>query len=53
MNRFVSIMCVSAAGVAYGNPAHLRDAAQYITLAWDAISDITITERMRSTSLSY
>ena len=31
-----------AAGVAYGNPAHMLDAAQYIKLAWDAISDGTI-----------
>ena len=31
-----------AAGVAYGNPAYLLDAAQYIKLAWDAISDATI-----------
>ena len=31
-----------AAGVAYGNPIHLLDAAQYIRLAWDSISDATI-----------
>ena len=31
-----------AAGVAYGNPAHMLDAAQYIKLDWDAISDATI-----------
>ena len=31
-----------AAGVAYGNPAHILDAAQYIKLAWDAITDVTI-----------
>ena len=30
-----------AAGVAYGNPAHMIDAPQYIKLAWDAISDAT------------
>ena len=32
-----------AAGVAYGNPAHILGAAQYIKLAWNAISDVTIT----------
>ena len=47
-------MCVSAAGVTYGRPAHLLDAAQCIKLAWYAISDTTaVTVRMRSTSLSY
>lgn len=31
-----------AAGVAYGNSAHMLDAAQYIRFAWDAISDAAI-----------
>ena len=31
-----------AAGVAYGKPAHLLDAARYITEAWNAISQQTI-----------
>ena len=31
-----------AAGVAYGNPTHLLDEAQYIKLAGDAIWDATI-----------
>ena len=31
-----------AAGVACGNPAHMLNAAQYIKLAWYAISDATI-----------
>ena len=31
-----------AASVAYGNPSHMLDAAQYIKLAWDTISDATI-----------
>ena len=53
MNCFVNIMCVSAAGVAYCNPPHLLDAAQYVELAWDAVSDAKITVRMRLTSLSY
>ena len=31
-----------AAGVAYGNPAYLLDAARYITKTWNAISQQTI-----------
>ena len=31
-----------AAVVAYGNPTHILDAAHYIKLTWDAISDATI-----------
>ena len=31
-----------AEGVAYGNPAHMLDATQYIKLAWEVISDATI-----------
>ena len=31
-----------AAGVAYGNPAHMLDADQYAKIAWDAISNATI-----------
>ena len=31
-----------AAGVEFGNPAHLMDAAGYIKEAWDAISPATI-----------
>ena len=41
-----------AAGVAYGNPVHLLDAAQYIKLAWDSISDATIKNAFNFTSLS-
>ena len=40
-----------AAGVAYGNPAHMRDAAQYIKLAWDAISGATIKNTFNITEL--
>ena len=31
-----------AAGVAYGNPAHMLNTAQYVKIAWDAILDATI-----------
>ena len=31
-----------AAGVAYGNPIHLLDAAQYVKLAWDFILNAAI-----------
>ena len=41
-----------AAGVAYGNPVHLLDAAQYIELAGDFISDATIRNMFNFTSLS-
>ena len=40
-----------AAGVAYGNPAHLLDAAQYIKVAWDAISDTTIKNAFNKAEL--
>ena len=40
-----------AAGVAYGNPAHMLDAAQYIKLAWDAISDATIKSAFNKAEL--
>ena len=40
-----------AAGVAYGNPAHLLDAAHYIKLAWDAISDVTIKNAFNKAEL--
>ena len=40
-----------AAGVAYGNPAHMLDAAQYIKLAWDAISDATIKNAFNKAEL--
>ena len=40
-----------AAGVAYGNPAHMLDAAQYIKLAWDAISDATIKNAFNKAKL--
>ena len=39
------------AGVAYCNPAHLLDAAQYIKLAWDAISDATIKNAFNKAEL--
>ena len=31
-----------AAGVSYGNPAHLLDAANYVKTAWDSITSTTI-----------
>ena len=31
-----------AAGVAYGNPGRMLNAAHYIKLAWDTISDATV-----------
>ncbi|KAF5185902.1 Tigger transposable element-derived protein [Thalictrum thalictroides] len=31
-----------AAGVAYGNPAHLLDAALYVKQAWDSVSSVSI-----------
>ena len=40
-----------AASVAYGNPAHMLDAAQYIKLAWDAISDATIKNAFNKAKL--
>ena len=42
-----------AAGVVYGNPVHLLDAAQYVKLAWDSISDATIKNAFNFKSLSY
>ena len=41
-----------AAGVAYGKPVHLLDAAQYIKLAWDSNSDATTKNAFNFTSLS-
>ena len=40
-----------AAGFAYGNPAHMLNAAQYIKLAWDAISDATIKNAFNKAEL--
>ena len=40
-----------AAGVAYGNPAHLLDAAQYIEVAWDAILDTAIKNAFNKAEL--
>ena len=40
-----------AAGVAYGNLAHMLDAAQYIKLSWDAISDATIKNAFNKAEL--
>ena len=40
-----------AAGVVYSNPAHMLDAAQYIKLAWDAISDVTIKNAFNKVEL--
>ena len=40
-----------AAGVAHGNPAHMLDAAEYIKLAWDAISDATIKNAFHKAEL--
>ena len=41
-----------AAGVAYGNPTHMLDAAPYIKLAWDAISDATIQNAFNKAELA-
>ena len=42
-----------AAGVADGNPVHyLLNAAQYIKLAWDSISNATIKNAFNFTSLN-
>ena len=38
-------------GVAYGNPAHMLDASQYIKLALDAISDATIQNAFNKAEL--
>ena len=40
-----------AAVVAYGNPAHMLDAAEYIKLAWNAISDATIKNTFNQAEL--
>ena len=40
-----------AAGVAYGNPAHMLDVAEYIKLARDAISDATIKNSFNQAEL--
>ncbi len=32
-----------AAGAAFGNPAHLLDAANYVKWAWDSVTSTTIT----------
>ena len=40
-----------AAGATYSNPAHMLDAAQYIKLAWDAISDATIKNAFNKAEL--
>ena len=40
-----------AAGVAYGNPDHMLDAAEYIKLAWDTISDATIKNAFNQAEL--
>ena len=40
-----------AAGVAYGNPAHMLNAVPYIKLAWDAISDATIKNAFNKAEL--
>lgn len=40
-----------AAGVAYGNPAHLLDAAHYVKHAWDAISSESIKNAFKKAEL--
>ena len=40
-----------AAGVAYGNPAHLLDAALFVKDAWDAISASTIKNAFKKADL--
>ena len=38
-------------GVAYGNPAHMLDAAQHVKLAWNTISDATIKNAFNKAEL--
>ena len=40
-----------AAGVAYGNPVNLLDAAQYVKLAWNSITDATIKNACNNKSI--
>ena len=40
-----------APGVAYDNPAHMLGAAEYIKLAWDAITDATIKNAFNQAEL--
>ena len=40
-----------AAGVAYGNPARVLNVAQYVKIAWDAISDATIKNAFNKAEL--
>ena len=40
-----------AAVVAYGDPARMLDAAQYVEIAWDAISDATIKNAFNKAEL--
>ena len=40
-----------AVGVAYANPTHMLDAAQYFKLAWDAISEATIKNLLNKAKL--
>ena len=44
-------LCRGTTGVAYGNPAHMLDASQYIKLALDAISDATIQNAFNKAEL--
>ena len=41
-----------SAGVEYGNPTHLMDAAKYIKEAWDSILPISIENCFRKADLS-
>ena len=41
-----------AAGVVYGNLIHMLDAGQYIKLAWDTISDVTIKNTFNNAELA-
>jgi hypothetical protein len=36
-----------SAGAAFGNPAHLLDAVNYVIQAWNAIIPITITNAFK------
>jgi hypothetical protein len=40
-----------AAGAAFGNPAHLLDAANYVQCAWDAVTSTTISNAWRKAEL--
>lgn len=40
-----------SAGVAFGNPAHLLDAATYVKKAWDAVTPLTISNAFKKAKI--